>query len=75
MDLNGSKFGDKFMTRDGRVAIVIGEHKTARKHWYTFIALEDGEPMLGNDPYTFHAHDDGIAFEGFEWLDIILKID
>jgi len=75
MDLNGSKFGDKFMTHDGRIALVINEHKTSRKHWYTFIALDDGVPMLGNEPYTFHASDDGIAFEGFEWLDIVSKID
>ena len=75
MNLNGTKFGDKFKTRDGRIAIVIGEHKNARKHWYEFVALEEDEPMLGNTAYKFYAYDDGIAFEGFEWLDIILKID
>ena len=75
MDLNGSKFGDKFVTRDGRLAVVIGEHKNARKHWYEFVALEEGVPMLGNDPEKFYVYDDGIALEGFEWLDIILKID
>lgn len=75
MDLNGSKFGDKFVTRDGRLAIVIGEHKNARKHWYEFVALEEGVPMLGNDTCKFYVYDDGIALEGFEWLDIISKID
>lgn len=75
MDLNGSKFGDKFVTRDGRIAIVIGEHKTARKHWYEFVALEEDVSMLDNTPYKFYAYDDGIALEGFEWLDIISKID
>lgn len=75
MDLNGSKFGDKFVTRDGRLAVVIGEHKTVRKHWYEFVALEEGVPMLGNDPYKFYVYDDGTALEGFEWLDIILKKD
>lgn len=75
MDLNGCKFGDKFMTRDGRIAVVIGEHKTVRKHWYDFIALEEDVDMLGNTPYKFCAHDDGKAFEDFDWLDIVLKID
>lgn len=75
MDLNGSKFGDKFVTRDGKIALVIGEHKTTRKHWYDFVALEEDAPMLGNALCKFYAHDDGTAFEGFEWLDIILKID
>ena len=75
MDLKGSKFGDKFVTRDGRIAIVIGEHKTARQHWYEFVALEEGVPMLGNDPCKFYVYDDGIALEGFEFLDIISKID
>lgn len=75
MDLNDSKFGDKFMTRDGRIAVVINEHKNARKHWYDFMALEDGVEMLGNEPYKFSAYDNGIAFEGFEWLDIILKLE
>jgi len=32
MKLENAKFGDKFITRDGRVAIVIGEHKTVRRH-------------------------------------------
>lgn len=75
MDLNGSKFGDKFKTRDGRIAVVIGEHKTARKHWYEFVALEEDVSMLDNTTYKFYAYDDGIALEGFDWLDIILKID
>ena len=75
MDLNGTKFGDKFVTRDGRIAVVIGEHKTARKHWYEFVALEKDVSMLDTTPYKFYAYDDGIALEGFEWLDIILKID
>jgi uncharacterized protein (DUF1330 family) len=75
MDLNGSKFGDKYVTRDGRIAIVIGEHKTARKHWYDFICLEDVSDMINDTPYKFWAYDDGTAFEGFEWLDIISKID
>lgn len=75
MDLNGTKFGDKFKTRDGRIAIVIGEHKTVRKHWYDFVCLEEDLDMINNTPYKFSAYDNGIAFEGFEWLDIILKID
>lgn len=74
MILENIKFGDKFVTRDGRIAVVIGEHKNARKHWYEFIALDEGIPMLGNTPYKFCAYDDGVAFEGFEWLDIIVKI-
>ena len=75
MDLNGSKFGDKYVTRDGRIAIVIGEHKTSRKHWYDFICLEEDSDMINDTPYKFWAYDDGTAFEGFEWLDIISKID
>ncbi len=75
MDLNGTKFGDKFKTRDGRIAIVIGEHKITRKHWYDFVCLEEDLDMINNTPYKFSAYDNGIAFEGFEWLDIILKID
>ena len=74
MDLNGINFGDKFVTRDGRIAVVIGEHKNARKHWYEFVALDNGVPMLGNSPYEFWAYDDGVAFEGFTWLDIISRL-
>ena len=75
MDLNGSKFGDKFVTRDGRIAVVIGEHKTYRRHWYDFICLEEDLDMINGTPYKFCAQDDGIALEGFEWLDIMSKID
>ena len=74
MILENIKFGDKFITRDGRIAIVIGEHKITRKHWYDFICLEDDLDMINNTPYKFSAHDNGIAFEGFEWLDIIEKL-
>ena len=73
MKLENIKFGDKFITRDGRVAIVIGEHKTIRRHWYDFIAFEEDVPMLGNSPVKFSANDEGIAFEGFDWLDIIIR--
>ena len=31
--------------------------------------------MINGTPYKFCANDDGIAFEGFEWLDIMSKID
>ena len=48
---------------------------THSKWWYDFVALEEDAPMLGNALCKFYAHDDGTAFEGFEWLDIILKID
>ena len=75
MDLNGSKFGDKFVTRDGRIAVVIGEHKTARKHWYDFVCLDEDADMINDTPYKFSAYDDGRAFEGFDWLDIIVKLD
>lgn len=71
MKLENLKFGDKFKTRGGKIAIVVGEHKNARKHWYEFLALERGMPMLGNQPYRFYAYDDGTAFEGFEWLNIV----
>lgn len=74
MDLNGSKFGDKYITRDGKTAIVIGEHQTVRRHWYDFVALEDGSDMREVTPTKFSAHDNGIAFDGFEWLDLIEKI-
>ena len=74
MDLNGANFGDKFVTRDGRIAVVIGEHKNARKHWYEFVALDKGVPMLGNSPYEFWAYEDGVAFEGFTWLDIVSRL-
>lgn len=75
MILENIKFGDKFKTRDGRIAIVIGEHKTARrKHWYDFICLEDDLVMLNRTPCKFCTHDNGIAFEDFEWLDIIEKL-
>lgn len=74
MILENVKFGDKFRTRDGRIAIVIGEHKITRKHWYDFICLEEDLDMINNTPYKFSAYDNGIAFEGFEWLDIIEKI-
>lgn len=74
MKLENVKFGDKFKTRDGRIAIVINEHKTCRHHWYDFIALEEGVEMLEGSPYKFSAHDTGIAMEGFTWLDIVEKI-
>ena len=45
------------------------------EHWYEFVALEEDVSMLDTTPYKFYAYDDGIALEGFEWLDIILKID
>lgn len=74
MILENIKFGDKFKTRDGRIAIVIGEHKITRKHWYDFICLEEDLDMINNTPYKFSVYDSGIAFEGFEWLDIIEKL-
>ena len=75
MILENIKFGDKFKTRDGRIAIVIGEHKTARrKHWYDFICLEENVDMINHTPCKFSTHDNGIAFEDFEWLDIIEKL-
>lgn len=74
MKLDNVKFGDKFITRDGRIAIVIGEHKTSRKHWYDFICLDENADMINNTPYKFWAYDDGTAFEGFDWLDIIGKL-
>jgi len=74
MNLENIKFGDKFKTRDGRIAIVIGEHKNARKHWYDFVCLEEDLDMINNTPYKFSACNNGIAFEGFEWLDIIAKL-
>lgn len=75
MDLNSSKFGDKYLTRDGRIAIVIGEHRTARKHWYDFVCLGEDLDMINNMPYKFCAYDNGTAFEEFEWLDITSKIE
>lgn len=75
MTLENIKFGDKFVTRDGRIAVVIGEHKTVRKHWYDFVALREDESMLNITPYKFCADDNGTAFEGFDWLDIIVKLD
>lgn len=75
MILENVKFGDKFKTQDGRIAVVIGEHKTARKHWYDFICLDEGADMINDTPYKFSAYDDGRAFEGFDWLDIIVKIN
>jgi len=74
MILENVKFGDKFKTKDGRIAVVIGEHKTSRKHWYDFVCLDENVDMVNNTPYKFWAYDDGIAFEGFEWLNIIEKI-
>ena len=74
MKLENVKFGDKFKTRDGRIAIAIGEHKTYRCHWYDFVALEEDVPMLGNSSEKFHVYDTGIAMEDFTWLDIVEKI-
>jgi hypothetical protein len=39
-----------------------------------FFALEEGIEMLGNSSYRFYAYDDGTAFEGFEWLNIVEKL-
>lgn len=75
MNLKNVKFGDKFKTRDGRIAVVIGEHKTVRKHWYDFVCLDEDADMINNTPYKFSAYDNGIAFEQFEWLDIVEKLD
>lgn len=74
MMLENVKFGDKFRTKDGRIAVVIGERKTARKHWYEFVCLDENVDMINNTPYKFWAYDNGVAFEGFEWLNIIEKI-
>jgi len=75
MILENVKFGDKFKTKDGRIAVVIGEHKTTRKHWYDFVCLDEDADMINDTPYKFSAYASGIAFEGFEWLNIIEKID
>ena len=75
MILENVKFGDKFVTRDGRIAVVVGEHKTTRKHWYDFICLDEDADMINDTPHKFSAYASGIAFEGFDWLDIIVKID
>lgn len=74
MTLDNIKFGDKFRTRDGRIAVVIGEHKTVRKHWYDFICLAEDADMINDTPYKFWAYDNGKAFEDFEWLDIVEKL-
>ena len=74
MILENIKFGDKFKTRDGCIAVVIGEHKTIRKHWYDFVCLDEDADMINNTPYKFSAYDDGMAFEGFDWLDIVEKL-
>lgn len=73
MKLENAKFGDKFITRDGRVAVVIGEHKTYRRHFYNLIALEEDADMINNTPIKFDANSDGIAFEECNWLDIVDK--
>ena len=74
MKLENIKFGDRFKTRNGELAIVIGEHKTALKHWYDFVCLREDSDMINHIPYKFCAYDDGRAFEGFDWLDIVEKI-
>lgn len=74
MVLQNVKFSDKFRTNDGRIAVVVNEHKNARKHWYEFFALEEGIEMLGNSSYRFYAYDDGTALEGFEWLNIVERL-
>lgn len=75
MKLENVKFGDKFKTRDGRIAIAIDEHKISRHHWYDFVVIqEEGLSMLEGSPYKFSVHDTGIAMEDFTWLDIVEKI-
>jgi len=37
------------------------------------VALEEGSDMINNIPYKFDANSDGIAFDGFNWLDIVDK--
>ena len=75
MILENVKFGDKFVTRDGRIAVIIGEHKTSRKHWYDFVCLDENADMINDTPYKWWVHDDGTAFEDFDWLDFVEKLD
>ena len=71
INLKNCKFGDKFMTRNGKIAVIIGGHIDIRKPFWEAVI---GDPNMSFseqwiDKQNYYA--DGTAQEGFTHLDLI----
>ena len=74
IDLTKCKFGDKFETRDGRMAIIIKGHRHPRKPWFEAIVGKSNCELPDSDAYTVAYYADGTAKAEFTDLDLIKEI-
>ena len=75
IDLTNSKFGDKYKTRDGRMAIITRGHSLARHKWFEGVIGHIDSFSIGADIDYFRWEVNGIAQEKITWLDLIEKIE
>lgn len=75
IDLTKSKFGDKYKTRDGRMAIITRGHSLSQHKWFEGVIGPINPVSIGSDIDMHRWNVNGIAQEGFTWLDLIEKID
>lgn len=74
IDLTNCKFGDKFETRNGRMAVIIKSHPNPRKPWFTGIIGDPNCDLSNSWAYEAHYYSDGTAQEDFTHLDLIKKL-
>ena len=75
IDLTKSKFGDKYKTRDGRMTIITRGNSLAQHKWVEGVIGPIDSFSIGADIDYFRWEVNGIAQEGFTWLDLIEKIE
>lgn len=61
MDLTNSKFGDKYITREGKIAIVIGGHTNIRKPFFDIVIGDPNIPFSEQWTTRTSCYADGIA--------------
>lgn len=76
IDLTNAKFGDKYKTRNGKIAILTKGHRNARLGIWFQGCIGSIDCELADNNYDEHCwYKDGTAQEGFEWYDLIEKIE
>lgn len=75
IDLINAKFGDKYKTRDGRMAIITRGHTLARHKWFEGVIGPINPVSIGPDIDIHRWDANGIAREGFTWLDLVEKLN
>lgn len=71
--LKTAKFGDKFKTRDGSIAILVRRRDLARKRVYECMVGKSLNPNMA-DAIMWPYNEDGTAQEGFTHFDLIQEI-